>query len=388
MRKLKNDDRGVTLVEIIVSIAILAIIVLPFLNAFVTATKTNVKAKNEMNATHLATNIMEGIEKNSMKTLAYQFNYPSEGFDVADGFNISDGSSACELLKKSGKFDNVKRLEDISAEIVNKDDVITSCIHKTDASAKIIDTSLWDFRESDAHKYYFYMSGVQSGTKKYNALVTVDAKSDATKVNPTTGKKEADNKVKKYNMDEVADMSAMDANFDCMSADKIGMFLEKKVDLIQIGARNMQNFDLLKAVGRLHVPVLLKRGMSATIEEWLMSAEYIMSEGNHNVILCERGIRTFEKATRNTLDLSAVAAVKRMSHLPIIVDPSHATGRRWMVESMAMAAIAAGADGIMCEVHNDPEHAWCDGAESITPETFEHMMGDLRKLAPIVGREI
>ena len=115
MRKLKNDDRGVTLVEIIVSIAILAIIVLPFLNAFVTATKTNVKAKNEMNATHLATNIMEGIEKNSMKTLAYQFNYPSEGFDVADGFNISDGSSACELLKKSGKFDNVKRLEDISA---------------------------------------------------------------------------------------------------------------------------------------------------------------------------------------------------------------------------------------------------------------------------------
>lgn len=210
MRKLKNDDRGVTLVEIIVSIAILAIIVLPFLNAFVTATKTNVKAKNEMNATHLATNIMEGIEKNSMKTLAYQFNYPSEYFDVADGFNISDGSSACELLKKSDKFDNVKRLEDISAEIVNKDDVITSCIHKTDASAKIIDTSLWDFRESDAHKYYFYMSGVQSGTKKYNALVTVDAKSDA----------ESDNKVKKYNMDEVADMSAMDANFDCMSADK------------------------------------------------------------------------------------------------------------------------------------------------------------------------
>ena len=210
MRKLKNDDRGVTLVEIIVSIAILAIIVLPFLNAFVTATKTNVKAKNEMNATHLATNIMEGIEKNSMKTLAYQFNYPSEYFDVADGFNISDGSSACELLKKSDKFDNVKRLEDISAEIVNKDDVITSCIHKTDAKAKIGDASLWNFRESDAHKYYFYMSGVQSGTKKYNALVTVDAKSDA----------ESDNKVKKYNMDEVADMSAMDANFDCMSADK------------------------------------------------------------------------------------------------------------------------------------------------------------------------
>ena len=175
---------------------------------------------------------------------------------------------------------------------------------------------------------------------------------------------------------------------ELMSADKIGTFLEKKVDLIQIGARNMQNFDLLRAVGRLNVPVLLKRGLSATIDEWLMSAEYIMSEGNQDVILCERGIRTFEKATRNTLDLSAVTVVKRRSHLPVIVDPSHATGHRWMVEDMAMAAIAAGADGIMCEVHNDPEHAWCDGAESITPETFDHLMGRLRQLAPIVGREL
>ena len=175
---------------------------------------------------------------------------------------------------------------------------------------------------------------------------------------------------------------------ELMSADKIGTFLEKKVDLIQIGARNMQNFDLLRAVGRLNVPVLLKRGLSATIDEWLMSAEYIMSEGNQNVILCERGIRTFEKATRNTLDLSAVTVVKRRSHLPVIVDPSHATGHRWMVEDMAMAAIAAGADGIMCEVHNDPEHAWCDGAESITPETFDHLMGRLRQLAPIVVREL
>lgn len=175
---------------------------------------------------------------------------------------------------------------------------------------------------------------------------------------------------------------------ELMSADKIGTFLEKKVDLIQIWARNMQNFDLLRAVGRLNVPVLLKRGLSATIDEWLMSAEYIMSEGNQNVILCERGIRTFEKATRNTLDLSAVTVVKRRSHLPVIVDPSHATGHRWMVEDMAMAAIAAGADGIMCEVHNDSEHAWCDGAESITPETFDHLMGRLRQLAPIVGREL
>lgn len=174
---------------------------------------------------------------------------------------------------------------------------------------------------------------------------------------------------------------------EIMSARMIERYVED-VDLIQVGARNMQNFELLKELGRTRKPILLKRGLSATIEEWLMSAEYIMSEGNHNVILCERGIRTFEKATRNTLDLSAIAAVKRMSHLPIIVDPSHATGKRWMVESMAMAAIAAGADGIMCEVHNDPENAWCDGAESITPETFDHMMKKLREIAPIVGREL
>ena len=175
---------------------------------------------------------------------------------------------------------------------------------------------------------------------------------------------------------------------ELMSADDIDEFNEK-VDLVQIGARNMQNFTLLKEVGaRVKKPILLKRGLSATYQEWIMSAEYIMSEGNQNVILCERGIRTFEKATRNTLDLSAVTVVKSRSHLPVIVDPSHATGHRWMVEDMAMAAIAAGADGIMCEVHNDPEHAWCDGAESITPETFDHLMGRLRQLAPIVGREL
>lgn len=187
---------------------------------------------------------------------------------------------------------------------------------------------------------------------------------------------------------EAADELDMPIVTEIMDPRDVQLFLDKNIEVMQIGARNAQNFPLLKEVGKTNTPVLLKRGMSGTLDELLMAAEYIMSEGNENVILCERGIRTFEKATRNTLDLSAVAAVKRMSHLPIIVDPSHATGRRWMVESMAMAAIAAGADGIMCEVHNDPEHAWCDGAESITPETFEHMMGDLRKLAPIVGREI
>ena len=175
---------------------------------------------------------------------------------------------------------------------------------------------------------------------------------------------------------------------EIMSADKIDAFLDDNVDIIQIGARNMQNFDLLKAVGKLHKPILLKRGLCATIEEWLMSAEYIMSEGNHNVILCERGIRTFETYTRNTLDLSAVLAVKKLSHLPVIVDPSHAAGKRWMVEALAKEAIAVGADGVMVEVHNNPDKAWCDGAQSITPQMFTTLMQSLRQLAPIVGRTL
>ena len=174
---------------------------------------------------------------------------------------------------------------------------------------------------------------------------------------------------------------------EIMSADKIEEFVGK-VDLIQVGARNMQNFALLKELGKTNVPILLKRGMSATIEEWLMSAEYIMSGGNENVILCERGIRTFENYTRNTLDLSAVLAVKRLSHLPVIVDPSHASGMWWMVESLAKAAVAVGADGLMIEVHNDPENAWCDGAQSLKPEKFAHLMQDLKGIAAIVGREL
>jgi 3-deoxy-7-phosphoheptulonate synthase len=146
--------------------------------------------------------------------------------------------------------------------------------------------------------------------------------------------------------------------------------LYENVDVIQVGARNMQNFDLLKELGRTKVPILLKRGLSNTLEELLMSAEYIMSEGNDQVILCERGIRTFETATRNTLDLSAVAALHHLSHLPVVVDPSHGTGKAHLVPSMALAATASGADGIMVEVHNDPGHALCDGAQSITPDRF------------------
>ena len=175
---------------------------------------------------------------------------------------------------------------------------------------------------------------------------------------------------------------------EIMDAEHIDLF-EELVDVIQVGARNMQNFNLLKQLGRRTTrPILLKRGLSATIEEWLMSAEYIMASGNPNVILCERGIRTFETFTRNTLDLSAVLAAKQQSHLPVVVDPSHACGKAWMVERMSMAAIAAGADGLIIEVHNDPEHAWCDGAQSITPGQFDALMPKLAAMAECVGRKL
>jgi len=160
------------------------------------------------------------------------------------------------------------------------------------------------------------------------------------------------------------------------------------VDCLQVGARNMQNFDLLKELGKVRRPVLLKRGLSATIEEWLLSAEYILAGGNMQVILCERGIRTFESATRNTLDISAIPVVKKRSHLPIVVDPSHGTGRRDKVIPMARAAIAAGADGLLIEVHNDPDRALSDGAQSLYPEQFATLMGELRVIAPVLGRSL
>jgi len=172
---------------------------------------------------------------------------------------------------------------------------------------------------------------------------------------------------------------------EIMSADMIERFVED-VDVIQVGARNMQNFELLKELGRTRKSILLKRGLSATIEELLMSAEYIMSEGNSNVILCERGIRTFETYTRNTLDLSAVLAIKKLSHLPVIVDPSHAAGLWWMVEPLAKASVAVGADGIMIEVHNDPANAKCDGQQSIKPERFRALMEDITAMAGSIRR--
>jgi 3-deoxy-7-phosphoheptulonate synthase len=188
-------------------------------------------------------------------------------------------------------------------------------------------------------------------------------------------------------MREAADQSGLLVCSEVMDASQIQLMLPY-VDILQVGARNMQNYHLLRCLGTVEKPILLKRGMSATIEELLLSAEYIMSGGNYNVILCERGIRTFETYTRNTLDIAAIPVIKKLSHLPIVADPSHGTGRRDKVPPMARAAIAAGADGLLLEVHNDPEHALSDGAQSLFFNQFEKLMAELRIIAPVVGRTI
>ena len=172
-----------------------------------------------------------------------------------------------------------------------------------------------------------------------------------------------------------------------MDASQIDV-INRYCDIFQVGARNMQNFTLLRELGHVRKPVLLKRGISATIEEWLLSAEYVLSGGNTDVILCERGIRTFETATRNTLDIAAIPVVQKLSHLPVIVDPSHAVGRRDKVAPVARAAIAAGADGLLIEVHCDPDHALSDGAQSMFPAQFDRLMAELRIIAPAIGRSI
>ena len=174
---------------------------------------------------------------------------------------------------------------------------------------------------------------------------------------------------------------------EIMNHTQIPLFCEQ-VDILQVGARNMQNFDLLKELAKVRKPVLLKRGPSATIEEWLLSAEYIMTGGNHNVMLCERGIRTFENYTRNTLDISAIPVIKKLSHLPVLADPSHGTGRRDKVPPMARAAVAAGADGLLIEVHHSPETALCDGAQSLYPDQFRGLMSQLKMIAPAVQRSM
>jgi 3-deoxy-7-phosphoheptulonate synthase len=186
---------------------------------------------------------------------------------------------------------------------------------------------------------------------------------------------------------EAADQNGLLAVSEIMDASQMTMMLPY-VDMLQVGARNMQNYHLLRVLGAAGKPVLLKRGMSATLEELLLSAEYIMSSGNHKVILCERGIRTFETSTRNTLDIAAIPVIKKLSHLPILADPSHGTGRRDKVPPMTLAAVAAGADGLLLEVHNDPEKALSDGAQSLYFDQFEKLMVQLRALAPVVGRRV
>jgi len=186
---------------------------------------------------------------------------------------------------------------------------------------------------------------------------------------------------------EVADEFGLATVSEVMDASQIEDALQY-VDLLQVGARNMQNFTFLKELGKIRKPVLLKRGLSATIEEWLLSAEYIMAGGNREVILCERGIRTFERYTRNTLDISAIPVIEKLSHLPVVADPSHGTGHREQVAPMALAAAAAGADGLIIEVHPDPDNALCDGPQSLLPEQFTRLMEQLRIIAPAVGKRI
>ena len=185
----------------------------------------------------------------------------------------------------------------------------------------------------------------------------------------------------------VADEFGLKVITEAMDRSQIDL-VSRYADIIQVGARNMQNFTFLRELGTSRTPVMLKRGMAATYEEWLMSAEYIMSGGNHQVLLCERGIRTFETYTRNTMDIAAIPVVKKLSHLPIVADPSQGTGRREKVLPMARAAVAAGADGLIIEVHNDPDHALSDGAQSIWPDQFDELMSQLQQIAPVLGRSL
>jgi 3-deoxy-7-phosphoheptulonate synthase len=187
---------------------------------------------------------------------------------------------------------------------------------------------------------------------------------------------------------KAADKHGLPIVTELMDVRQLDTFLKYGVEVIQIGTRNMQNFDLLKEVGRVNVPVILKRGMSATISEWLMAAEYIAAGGNHNIIFCERGIRTFETYYRNVLDVTAIPVLKKETHLPVIVDPSHAGGKAWMVAALSRAAVAAGADGLLIEMHPNPCEAWCDADQALNPQELIKLMGELRGIAQVIGREI
>lgn len=187
---------------------------------------------------------------------------------------------------------------------------------------------------------------------------------------------------------QAADKHQLPIVTELMDVRMLDAFLEHKVDVIQIGARNMQNFDLLKEVGKIHTPVILKRGLCATVSEWLMSAEYVAAGGNHNIILCERGVRSFEKAYRNMLDVTAIPVLKKETHLPVVIDPSHAAGKTWLVPALSKAAIAAGADGLLVEMHPNPCEAWCDADQALSPEELVNLMVELQPLAQAVGRDL
>ncbi len=187
---------------------------------------------------------------------------------------------------------------------------------------------------------------------------------------------------------QAADKHNLPIVTELMDVRHLDYFLEYGVEVIQIGARNMQNFDLLKEVGKVHIPIILKRGLCATLSEWLMSAEYIAAGGNHNIILCERGVRSFEKTYRNMLDVTAIPMLKKETHLPVIVDPSHAGGKAWLVSALSKASIAAGADGLLVEMHPTPCEAWCDADQALTPDELKNLMSEWRVLAQAVGRDL
>jgi 3-deoxy-7-phosphoheptulonate synthase len=187
---------------------------------------------------------------------------------------------------------------------------------------------------------------------------------------------------------EAADKYNLPIVTELMDPRLLDTFLEYKVDAIQIGTRNMQNFELLKEVGKVQVPIILKRGMSATLSEWLMSAEYIAAGGNHNIIFCERGVRSFETAYRNMLDVTAIPMLKKETHLPVIIDPSHAGGKSWLVPALAKAALAVGADGLLIEMHPKPCEAWCDADQALSPEELKNLMAELKQMAQVLGRDI
>ena len=294
------------------------------------------------------------------------FQYPIPTYSITSDFDWSDTENNRLLFEMTAKYGTPYFSNYINSDM-KPSDVRSMCCRLR-----------LDLRELRKKTGGFFGSGESTGSV---GVVTINM--------PRIAYQSKDEKefYRILDMVKAREATGMPIVSELMSEDRIPEF-EEYVDVVQIGARNMQNFQLLKAVGKMHKPVLLKRGLCNTIEEWIMSAEYIMAGGNEQVILCERGIRTFEKYTRNTLDLSAVPIIHEKTHLPIIVDPSHATGKANLVEPMMIAAVAAGADGLEVEVHYDPQHAWSDGAQCLTPDSFAQAMAKCRQVAWAIGRDM